>query len=44
MDITLLTVKWQFASVYFDEIVVFLRSPRDHIIYVQWDLLLLRDA
>lgn len=36
-------VKWRFLLVYFDDTVIFLRSPRDHVIHVRPVLLLLQD-
>lgn len=34
MDVILLPVKWQFALIYLNDIIVFLRSSRDHIEHV----------
>lgn len=43
MDVILSTVKWQFALVYLDDIVVFSRTPVEHIDHVRHVLTLLHD-
>lgn len=44
MDVILSTIRWQFALVYLDDIVVFSKNPYEHIDHVKQVLTLLHDA
>lgn len=44
MDIILCSAKWQFALVYLDDVVIFSKSPDDHIDNVRQFLAVLKDA
>lgn len=44
MDVILSTVRWHFALVYLNDILIILRSPQEHIGHVRKVLKLLRNA
>lgn len=44
MDVTLETVKWQFAVVYIEDISIFLKSLSEHVEHIRQLLQLLSDA
>lgn len=44
MDVVLASMKWQLALVYLDEIIAFLRTPKEHIVHVRRTLQLLYEA
>lgn len=44
MDVIFASVKWKFAHIYLDDVVVFSNSPKEHIAQVHSVLNLLRSA
>lgn len=44
MDVTISAVKWQYALVYLDNIIVFLKSVEEHIVHARNVLTLLGDT
>lgn len=44
IDVVLLSVKWKFALVYIDGMIIFSRSIDDHLRHLGWVLTLISDA